>query len=216
MHYDPVKNLIRKIIRRSIVVRRLFYRLLGLFFLREWYVKRTIRHLDLSGKMPLSILDAGSGFGQYTYHCAIQFPHAVIRGIELDETHVKDCRAFAARSGFSSIQYESADLLKLNEDSEFVGEHVRDGYSAEGIKQKLTQAGFDHIHTGLMYGPWGDLAWRLSIRNTMRLAGYGVLGRLAAVPYMCLVFPFALLGMWIDFQSKKTWGTGLIVTAEKC
>jgi SAM-dependent methyltransferase len=264
MHYDPVKNVIRKLIRRSVVLRRLFYRLLGLLFLREWYVKRTIRRSGLENKIPLSILDAGSGFGQYTWYCARRFPHASILGIELDETHVKDCRSFAARSGLDALQYLSADLLNLNEksrydlilcidvlehiekddvlmknlgnalrpsgvliittpslsrrhrdDSAFVGEHVREGYSSEGIEQKLQVAGFNQIHAGPMYGLWGDLAWRLSIRNTMRLAGYGILGRLAAVPYMALTFPFALIGMWIDFMSKKTWGTGLIVSAEK-
>ncbi len=40
MKYDPIKNTLGTLIRKTPGARILFYKLLGIVFLREWYVKR--------------------------------------------------------------------------------------------------------------------------------------------------------------------------------
>ncbi len=66
MHYDPIKNVIGDAARKSPLVRRLFYTVLGIMFLREWYVKRALRELLGKKNEPFAMFDAGSGFGQYS------------------------------------------------------------------------------------------------------------------------------------------------------
>jgi hypothetical protein len=72
MHYDPIKDTLGGLVRRSPLLRKLFYRALGAMFLREWYVKRKIKILYRAG-VPADIFDAGSGFGQYSYFMAKKF-----------------------------------------------------------------------------------------------------------------------------------------------
>ena len=43
MRYDPIKKVFGDIIRKNTHLRILFYKLLGVMFLREWYVKRELR-----------------------------------------------------------------------------------------------------------------------------------------------------------------------------
>ncbi|MEX0994222.1 MAG: hypothetical protein WD599_01760, partial [Balneolaceae bacterium] len=65
--YDPIKDTFAGVIRRSRLLRRLFYFILDLFFLRGWHIRRRLkkagRKLDEKGEWKL--LDAGCGFGQY-------------------------------------------------------------------------------------------------------------------------------------------------------
>ena len=81
MHYDPIKNTIGSLVRKSPFLRKLFYFGLGMMFLREWYVKRRIKQLYLNNP-PNDILDAGSGFGQYSYFMAKRFPNAKIISVD--------------------------------------------------------------------------------------------------------------------------------------
>ena len=45
MNYDPIKDRLGGIFNRRPWLQRVFYALLGVFFLRTWYVKREVRQL---------------------------------------------------------------------------------------------------------------------------------------------------------------------------
>src|SRR5690625_5933317 len=66
--YDPVKDRFSSWISGSRLLRRLFYFALDLLFLRSWHLRKKLRQLGSPldrDKSRWSLLDAGSGFGQY-------------------------------------------------------------------------------------------------------------------------------------------------------
>ncbi len=101
------------------------------------------------------------------------------------------------------------------DDCDFVDEHYRDGYAIEDIQIKCKEAGFESVDIRFGYGFWGDLSWRLGIRDTMKLVGKGVWGKALAPLYFLLIFPLMLLFMCLDYVFPKKLGTGMIVHAVK-
>jgi SAM-dependent methyltransferase len=264
MEYEPIKKQIGRWVRRSVLLRKLLYRLLGTLFLREWYVKRAIRRLGFPKTSAPRILDAGAGFGQYSVYCIKKYPRADVLGIEINPDHVAEGNRFAQRAGLERLRFEHGDITKLSHrnrfdvvlavdvlehiqddealldhffraltvdgrlivstpsvyrkhrpDGNFVGEHFREGYSEEGIRQKLDKAGFllDTLTYG--YGFWGDLSWRWGIRNTLTLMGRGFLGKIAGPVYMILVAPLVLSLMGLDYVWPNRRGTGFVIVARK-
>ncbi len=67
MKYDPVKARIGNFVNRAPWLRRIFYKLLDILLLRTWHVNRAIRDFASSNTDSKTILDAGSGFGQYSW-----------------------------------------------------------------------------------------------------------------------------------------------------
>jgi SAM-dependent methyltransferase len=106
--------------------------ILGVMFLREWYVKRKIK--DIFIKNPVNdILDAGSGFGQYSYFMAKMFPKTKIRSVDVKEDQIDDCKYFFPRKGLNNCDFKVDDLTKLNEKEAYdfvlsvdVMEHILD------------------------------------------------------------------------------------------
>ena len=65
MNYDPIKDIFAGTIKKIPELRIFFYKLLDLFFLRSWYVKRELKNSrKRANKNKLDIDDAGSGLGQ--------------------------------------------------------------------------------------------------------------------------------------------------------
>ncbi|KAA0210143.1 class I SAM-dependent methyltransferase [Ignavibacteria bacterium CHB1] len=118
MKYDPTKKFLGKIVSENIFLRKLFYFLLDLMFLRSWYVKRDIRNLYPFGAKP-DILDAGMGFGQYTYFMAKRFPQSNILALDVKEEQVKDCKYFFSKSNLDNVKFKIADLTQINFNEQF-------------------------------------------------------------------------------------------------
>jgi len=98
MKYDPIKKSLGIVFNKTPGLRKLFYCLLDLLLLRTWYIKREIKSLKDEKKQRLKVLDAGSGFGQYTYFLYRWSSLWEIYGIDIKEEQVRDCTDF-----FSSI-----------------------------------------------------------------------------------------------------------------
>ena len=122
MHYDPIKNVIGDVARKSPLVRRFFYLVLAVMFLREWYVKRALRKLLGVRKEPFMMFDAGSGFGQYSYYCAKHFPAAIISAVDVKEEQILDCREFFAKRKLQNVSFAVEDLTipKHTEEFDFI------------------------------------------------------------------------------------------------
>jgi SAM-dependent methyltransferase len=112
MQYDPIKASLGRFFNRSVFFRKVFYKLLDLLLLRAWHVHSELRlFFSTQAKNPdLEILDAGSGFGQYSWYMARKNPAWKITGIELKDEQVDDCNNFFKRAGVHNAVFKLADL----------------------------------------------------------------------------------------------------------
>ncbi len=97
----------------------------------------------------------------------------------------------------------------------FIDEHVRDGYNAEDIKEKLTKAGFRNIRTQYTYGTAGNISWRLSMKFPIKALNATKLFFIVLPFYYILTYPLAYILNWVDINKKHKKGTGLMVVAQK-
>ena len=133
MQYDPIKKVFGEVVRNVPMLRQLFYKLLGVMFLREWHVKREIRRQMRRCTAPFTVYDAGSGFGQYSYFIAKNFPLASISGIDLKKEQVADCNTFFRAAGLDRCTFSVEDLTAISHAERFeyilsvdVMEHIED------------------------------------------------------------------------------------------
>jgi SAM-dependent methyltransferase len=266
MLYDPVKNIFASLIRKVPSLRILFYKLLDLMFLRSWYVRRELKEIRKSTDKELSIYDAGTGFGQYTYFMSKHLQPCRIYAADIKEDWINDLTEFFDKDGkislgiedLTSIEHtEKFDLIVCvdvmehihedvvvfrnfqralkeggyllvnspsiyggsdvhdEEDESFVGEHARDGYSAEQLEEKLVPVGFSIHKFRYSYGFWGDKAWRLGIKYPMQILNISKIFLIVLPFYYLITFPFTLLLMLIDFRSENRIGSGINLIAKK-
>jgi hypothetical protein len=77
-------------------------------------------------------------------------------------------------------------------DSSFIGEHVRDGYNINEIKDKLILAGFSNIEARYSYGCPGKISWRLSMKYPIKLANISKLFLLLLPFYYIVAYHYRL------------------------
>ncbi len=132
MKYDPIKKVFGDIVSRRPFLRKIFYKLLDLMFLRSWHVRNEIR--TIYGKEDnLNILDAGMGFGQYDYFLLNYFKSCTLLGLDVKEEQVKDCNFFFSHYNYKNAKFKTGDLTKIQYREEFdfilsvdVMEHIED------------------------------------------------------------------------------------------
>ncbi|MDO8930220.1 MAG: class I SAM-dependent methyltransferase [Bacteroidota bacterium] len=120
MQYDPIKRSLGNVFNQNPVLRRLFYHLLDLLLLRAWHIRKELRKRTKISPEVKSILDAGSGFGQYTYRMARWFPKAVIKAVDIKPEQIEDCNQFMQKEGLSDrVKFELADLTQFQENNKY-------------------------------------------------------------------------------------------------
>jgi len=273
MDYDPIKKRLGNFFNRTPFLRKVFYFLLDLLLLRAWHVKRELKKLkDTIWDKGICILDAGSGFGQYTYRMSRIFPDSFIKGIDVKQEQIDDCNRFVSSLKLEEkINFENCDLTLLNEPDRyhlilcvdvmehiaedelvfsnfhrslkeggvlmistpsdqggsdvashdddsahgFIGEHVRDGYGIEEIREKLVRTGFGNAEAKYVYGKPGSLSWKISMKYPILMLGKSKLFIILLPFYYFLSFPFCAFLNWLDLKINHRKGTGLLVKARK-
>ncbi|MCF8234923.1 MAG: class I SAM-dependent methyltransferase [Bacteroidales bacterium] len=119
MKYDPIKSSLGSFFNKSPYSRILFYKLLDLLLLRTWHVKKAVRSWKKHHSGEKQILDAGSGFGQYSYYLAGHVRNAKITAVDVKEDQIRDCNAFFDRIGLNNASFMEADLTKYVEENTF-------------------------------------------------------------------------------------------------
>lgn len=120
MKYDPIKRSLGVVFNKKPVLRKLFYRLLDLLLLRTWHIKKAIREWKKDNKKEVKILDAGSGFGQYSYYLSKQSKTWEILGVDVKTEQIEDCNKFFASIGKADqVKFEYADLTKYTKENCF-------------------------------------------------------------------------------------------------
>ncbi|MFA5403438.1 MAG: class I SAM-dependent methyltransferase [Ignavibacteria bacterium] len=118
MKYDPIKKSFGNLVARNVFLRKIFYWILDLMFLRSWHVRKEIRNkIQNTGK--INIFDAGMGFGQYTYFLSKHFPDSSIFAVDVKEEQVEDCKYFFSKCKIDRVKFKIADLTKINYQNEF-------------------------------------------------------------------------------------------------
>ncbi len=270
MQYEPVKQTLGKLFSRKPWTRKLFYRLLDILLLRTWHIHRSLKAFARSGKggKSLQVLDAGSGFGQYSYYMARKFPNWQITGIDIKQEETAACTRFFRQTNMTNARFQQQDLTAYekpdtydlilsvdvmehieddnkvfanfyrslrpggmllistpsdqggsdvhhHDDTSFIEEHVRDGYAAAEIKEKLTRAGFRPVETAYTYGRPGSISWRMSMKYPILMLGRSKAFLLILPFYYLLTMPFILALNMADVRQKHRSGTGLQVKARK-
>jgi 2-polyprenyl-3-methyl-5-hydroxy-6-metoxy-1,4-benzoquinol methylase len=120
MQYDPIKRSLGSVFNRSPFLRKLFYRLLDLLLLRSWHIKKALRHWAKTATSSATVLDAGSGFGQYVYHFSTMSKAYDIKGVDVKEEQIADCNNFFRKIGLGNrVNFEYADLTKFSEPAKY-------------------------------------------------------------------------------------------------
>jgi SAM-dependent methyltransferase len=116
MKYDPIKQGLGRVFNRTPYFRKLFYQLLDLLLLRAWHIKRELRRARNQIGEEADVLDAGSGFGQYTYFMSRLSGKWRIKGVDVKEEQIRDCQAFFYAIGANGrVSFEKADLTTFRE-----------------------------------------------------------------------------------------------------
>ncbi len=112
MEYDPIKRSLGNIFNRSPFLRRMFYRLLELLLLRAWHIHKELKVWMRNAPENASVLDAGAGFGQYTYWLFRKNPSYKILAVDVKEEQVADSNLFFSKLGAQHVKFAVADLTK--------------------------------------------------------------------------------------------------------
>lgn len=135
MNYEPIKQILSKLFTCWPVTRKFFYALLDFFLLRTWHIKKALRKhaYKIKFKESVDVLDAGSGFGQYTYFMTKSFPSWKILGVDLKKDEVDSCDRFFKSAGIDRVKFQEADLTNFRKKQAFdiilsvdVMEHIED------------------------------------------------------------------------------------------
>ena len=120
MEYDPIKRSLGDVFNKTPFLRKLFYNLLDLLLLRTWHVHKELREWA-KGKTdePIKILDAGSGYGQYSYFLSSMSPKWEILAVDVKDEQVADCNRFFREINRTNVQFAVADLVTYREQDMF-------------------------------------------------------------------------------------------------
>jgi SAM-dependent methyltransferase len=120
MQYDPIKRGLGNVFNRTPFLRKLFYHLLDLLLLRAWHVHRELRSWLRTAPTNAHILDAGAGYGQYTYWLSSKLPQSQVLAVDVKEEQVEDCNRFFASIGRSNrVRFAVEDLTRFQHPSQF-------------------------------------------------------------------------------------------------
>jgi SAM-dependent methyltransferase len=161
MNYDPVKNIFAQVLKKFPFLRILFYKILDLMFLRSWYVRRELKVLRKKlGDKKISIYDAGSGYGQYSYFMSKHLQPCEVYSVDVKEDWIKDNKEFFASQKINSVSFEVEDLTAITHNDRFdlivcvdVMEHIPDDVKVfQNYSNALKKNGYLLINTPSIYG----------------------------------------------------------------
>ena len=116
MQYEPIKRSLGKFFKGSPILRKTLFLLLDLLLLRTWHVKKALRKIFRQLPINASVLDAGTGFGQYTWYLSRMKTTWKIKAVDINNEQIEDCNRFFVKSGLSDrVKFQTSDLTRMNE-----------------------------------------------------------------------------------------------------
>lgn len=133
MDYDPVKDSLGNFFNQSPFLRKVFYKLLDLMLLRSWHIHRELRKWKKAAPAHAHILDAGSGFGQYSWYMSGLNREWNILGVDVKRDYIACCNDFFRSQNRQNVYFRVDDLLQMHQQNAFdmilsvdVMEHIED------------------------------------------------------------------------------------------
>ncbi|NNF03704.1 MAG: class I SAM-dependent methyltransferase [Rhodothermales bacterium] len=111
MQYDPVKDRFGRLVEGRPRLMRLFFAALQILFLRAWYVRRALRSHLAGLKGPVRVLDAGAGFGQFSYWILRNFSGVRLHAVDVKEDYLREAEALMRSTGLDSRSTFGVDDL---------------------------------------------------------------------------------------------------------
>ena len=111
MEYDPIKKDLGIVFNKSPLLRKLFYKLLDLLLLRSWHIHRELKKWPKIASS-FTMLDAGSGFGQYSFYVANKNKQCTIDAVDVKDDQIEDCGRFFKTIGLNQVKFSVGDLTK--------------------------------------------------------------------------------------------------------
>ena len=130
-------------------------------FLRSWYVRRELRIIRKNfGNENISIYDAGSGYGQYSFFMSKNLQPCEIYSVDVKEDWINDCREFFVSQNITTVNFGVEDLTTINHKDRFdlivcidVMEHIPDDVKVfQNYHNALKRDGYLLINTPSIYG----------------------------------------------------------------
>ena len=119
MQYDPIKRSLGNVFSQSVGMRKFLYHLLNLLLLRSWYIRKELKKWARQKGDNLQALDAGSGFGQYTYFLQSLNKNWKVIGVDVKTEQIADCNSFFSKAGLKNVNFEYGDLTVFKSDKNF-------------------------------------------------------------------------------------------------
>ena len=149
MDYDPIKEFLGRHFNRHPLLRKLFYLLLNILLLRSWHVRKALKKLSQALPSSSEVLDAGMGFGQYSWWMARKFRGWNITAADIKSEQVADCNAFFRREGLGErFRAIEADLVRWTGTGKYdlvlcvdVMEHIEEDRKAFGFFLSMLNTG---------------------------------------------------------------------------
>jgi 2-polyprenyl-3-methyl-5-hydroxy-6-metoxy-1,4-benzoquinol methylase len=115
MRYDTIKGPLGRFFNTTPQMRVLFYKLLDLLLLRSWHIRKALRQWA-GQRQGLTVLDAGSGFGQYVHYMSRPKWGWQVKGVDVKQEQIDDCNNFFASIGRADrVKFGYADLTAFSE-----------------------------------------------------------------------------------------------------
>jgi SAM-dependent methyltransferase len=116
MQYEPIKRSLGRFFAGSLFLRKTLYFILDLLLLRTWHVKKALKKIALQFPGEASVLDAGSGFGQYTWRMGRMNSRWKFKAIDINKEQIDDCNIFFGKTRLSHrVSFYTGDLTTLND-----------------------------------------------------------------------------------------------------
>ena len=91
-----------------------------MLLLRSWHVRKELRRWRRKNNEVQNVLDAGSGFGQYTYNLLRKNRDYTVKAIDISHEHVEECRKFFGKlNSADRVSFEQADLTRYRVENEY-------------------------------------------------------------------------------------------------
>lgn len=160
--YDPVKDRFANVIKHSRFLRTIFYKILDLFFLRGWHVRKVLKQFggELDRQGPWKLLDAGCGFGQYDRFILSHFRNVTVQSCDVKDDYLEACRHyFQDNIQKQRIRFDKEDLLEIELDPEYdfticvdVLEHIEEDVKViKNLAAGLKKGGYFLMHSPSHY-----------------------------------------------------------------